>query len=154
MKHNDSAYGWILVSAQFVLIGILIFQLLKTAVTPSIVVQFIAGAVFLVGLALFAFTQYFNRPGNWSVHPLPKSNGQLVTTGPYKLIRHPMYSAALLCACAVAVWTFSWVSLLCTVALIVVFAQKIKIEEREMAAKFPDWADYTSRTKRLIPKVW
>ena len=56
----------------------------------------------LVPLALSAllgvWTLAWNRPGNFNIRPEPKAGGQLVTGGPYRLMRHPMYTAVLLFA--------------------------------------------------------
>jgi len=152
-KKNDSTVGWILVCAQFLLIAVLIVQVLVIPVF-SVLLGATGGALLLAGLALFALTQYVNRPGNWSVHPLPKDNAELVTGGPYKLVRHPMYSAALLCAAGATLMALNLIAVICTLGLVVVFVLKINIEEREMAAKFPEWDAYTTRTNRLIPNLW
>ena len=53
-------------------------------------------------LALAAWALIHNRPGNFNIRPAPKTCGTLVTTGPYRLIRHPMYTSVLLGAAALA----------------------------------------------------
>lgn len=153
-KHKESTYGWMLVCAQFLLIGVLIMQIFSANPLRLLFASFTGGSFLLAGLALFTLTQYYNRPGNWSVHPHLKDGGEFVTTGPYKWIRHPMYSAALLAAAGATIFAPNWISVLCMLALVVVFVLKINIEERELAQKFPGWTDYASKTKRLIPNVW
>src|ERR1035437_4815820 len=53
-------------------------------------------------LALAAWTLRHNRPGNFNIRPTPMVWGVLVTSGPYRWIRHPMYSSLLLGAGAMA----------------------------------------------------
>ena len=153
-KSSGSTYGWFLVGAQLCLIAVLVVQIYLADPLRLGWVGAIGGTLVLAGLALLATTQYFNRPGNWSVHPLPRRDGQLITGGPYAVIRHPMYTAVLLTAVGATGLALSTASVLCTLALGVVLVLKINIEEREMAAKFPGWEQYVTRTKRLVPKLW
>ncbi len=107
-----------------------------------------------VGAAIGAWAVAANRPGNFNVRPEPKRGGRLVTTGPYRWIRHPMY-AALLVACAGLAGGYAspwrWVAL---AALAAVLAAKARREERGMAAAHPGYAAYAMRTKRIVPWVW
>ena len=112
-----------------------------------------AGAFMLAGtsVVLAAWTLVYNRPGNFNIRPVPKIHGVLVTTGPYRWIRHPMYTSVLLGAGALA-WTSSpligWVTWL---ALAIVLLKKSTLEERWMCAKHPGYAAYILRTKRFLP---
>jgi protein-S-isoprenylcysteine O-methyltransferase Ste14 len=113
-----------------------------------------AWTVVAAGAAIGAWALTANRLGNFNVRPEPRSGGQLVTTGPYRWIRHPMY-AAILVACAgfaagyAAPWR--WIAL---AALVAVLVAKARIEERKMALAHPDYAAYARRTRRFVPFVW
>lgn len=48
------------------------------------------------GLALGLWAVTADRPGNFNIRPVPRAGGQLIDRGPYRWIRHPMYSALLL----------------------------------------------------------
>ena len=65
--------------------------------------------------------------------------GQLVTSGPYRFLRHPIYAAVLYFMVAAAV------------AGIVV---RVIVEERLLTSRYPAYAAYILRTRRLIPFVW
>lgn len=95
-----------------------------------------------------------NRPGNFNIHPAPRAGGQLVQRGPYRWIRHPMYSAVLLggtaCAAAGGDWP-GWAGL---AALAAVLVAKAALEERWMLAQHAGYAGYRRRTARFIPGVF
>lgn len=95
--------------------------------------------------------------GNFNIRPTPRAGGRLVSHGPYRWIRHPMYSCVALCAVAGA-WAASgdsapwggWGWLL-TAALVAVLWTKAVLEERWMRLQHPDYAAYQAGTKRFIP---
>ncbi len=113
-----------------------------------------AWIVVAAGAAIGAWALSANRLGNFNVRPEPRSGGRLVTSGPYRWIRHPMY-AAILVACAgfaagyAAPWR--WAAL---AALAAVLVTKARIEERKMAVAHPDYAAYARRTRRFVPFIW
>ena len=105
----------------------------------------------LAGLCTGLWAVMSNRPGNFNIRPTPKAGGQLVQHGPYRWIRHPMYTALLLLAagCALAVSTLSaWALVL---ALAAVLTVKAMLEEAWMAREHPDYASYRARTRRFLP---
>jgi protein-S-isoprenylcysteine O-methyltransferase Ste14 len=86
--------------------------------------------------------------------PYPKDDGTLVQTGAYRLVRHPIYSGGIALAFG---WAFSVQGILTVayaVLLFVLFDVKSRREERWLAAKFPGYADYQKRVRRLIPFVY
>lgn len=142
--------GTLLVALQFALL----FALGALAV-PNVLRGDIPAAAFLLALvsvALAAWTLAHNRLGNFNIRPAPKAEGILVTTGPYRWIRHPMYTSVLLGAAALA-WTSSpraagWAS---WSALAAVLVLKSTLEERWMSQKHPGYAAYVLSSKRFLP---
>jgi len=92
-----------------------------------------------------------NRPGNFNIRPTPRAGGQLVHEGPYRWIRHPMYTAVIACGCACA-WAagtpWGW---LVAAALVAVLSIKAGFEERWMLLQHPGYAEYRRRTRRFVP---
>lgn len=86
--------------------------------------------------------------------PKPAETGELVDTGPYAVVRHPVYSGGLLVASGISVALSPW-ALAGTAALVVVWALKARVEERFLLARYPAYADYCARTRyRLVPFVY
>ncbi len=110
----------------------------------------------LAGLSggLGAWTLWHNRLGNFNVHPEPKTHGQLVITGPYRLIRHPMYTTVLLLAAALALVagnTWAW---LAWVLLFGVLLTKARLEEDWLCEHHPLYASYRQHNKRFVPWLY
>ena len=141
--------GTLLVALQFALLSVL-----AALAASNLLHGDIPAAAFMLALAsvaLAAWTLAHNRPGNFNIRPAPKAQGHLVTTGPYRWIRHPMYTSVLLGAAALA-WTsgllIGWAS---SSALAVVLFLKSTLEERWMGEKHPGYAAYVLSSKRFLP---
>lgn len=110
----------------------------------------------LAGLSvlLSIWTLAYNRLGNFNIHPAPKATGELVTGGPYRLIRHPMYSAVLLGAAAMAWLVPPWAGVLVWFALLLVLFTKANLEERWLREHHAGYAAYCQQCKRFVPWVF
>ena len=80
----------------------------------------------------------------------------LVREGPYRWLRHPSYTGALLTFYGCALALANWVSmLLIVVPITAVFLLRMRVEEGVLARAFPDaYPAYARDTKRLVPFVW
>lgn len=140
--------GRLLVVAQFALLAWLLWPLTPQAWSPPALVLLVCA------VALGLWTLFYNRPGNFNIRPEPKESGRLVTGGPYRYVRNPMYSAVLLFAAAeVIAYSDMW-KILCWVALALVLLAKVLLEERALRALFPGYAAYAKRVRRFIPGVF
>ena len=72
---------------------------------------------------------------------------ELVTGGPYRFIRHPVYTGEILAAAAVAVWRFSWVNAAILSLFIVLQLVRARMEEEKLVRNFPVYKEYAK-------KVW
>jgi protein-S-isoprenylcysteine O-methyltransferase Ste14 len=139
--------GRLLVILQFGLLAVLGGRAVLASPAISFeVVAMLAGSAVLALWALDA-----NRPGNFNIRPTPRHGGTLITSGPYRWIRHPMYTSVLLAAAAAAVTSFEPVDALLWLALLGVLLAKSSLEERALARRFPGYQDYRVRTTRFIP---
>lgn len=114
----------------------------------------IAGLVIcLVGFGLAVWARR-HLGKNWGVPMSLKQGHELVTTGPYQVIRHPIYTGiltAMLGSSLVAGWF--WIVLFLVAASFFVYSAKT--EERLMLQQFPEtYPEYKRRTDSLIPYIW
>ena len=121
-------------------------------VTNNPWLQGIGLALFFLGLALAIWARvYLGR--NWGMPMSQKVDPELVTTGPYHSIRHPIYSGIVLAM----IGTTIAVSLYWLVAVILIgayFLYSAIVEERSMARLFPEsYPEYKRSTKMLIPFI-
>jgi protein-S-isoprenylcysteine O-methyltransferase Ste14 len=112
-----------------------------------------AWALAAAGAVLGLWTLAHNRPGNFNVRPTPREGGHLVHTGPYRWIRHPMYTAVIACGAACAWAAGSALAWFAAAALVAVLAVKAHFEERWMLQRHQAYADYRARTRRFLPFV-
>ena len=86
--------------------------------------------------------------------PLPKDEARLAQTGPFALVRHPMYLGGLAVAAGIAVLTVGWLTWIYTAALFLLLDVKSRREERWLAEKFPEYRAYRRRVRKLVPFVY
>jgi len=112
--------------------------------------------LFLLALAvvLGVWTLGYNRWGNFNIRPELRRGARLITGGPYRRIRHPMYASVLLGVGALVVADARPWRIVLLVALLVVLMLKAAREEEYLRAAFPEYAAYASRTWRLVPFVY
>ncbi|MDR1723545.1 MAG: isoprenylcysteine carboxylmethyltransferase family protein [Tannerella sp.] len=92
---------------------------------------------------------------NWSPVLETRREHTLVVTGPYRYVRHPMYTDMLLWAVSFSLLTANWFyASTLAVGLAILLSIRIPDEERLMAARFGDeYRNYMRQTKRLIPLI-
>jgi protein-S-isoprenylcysteine O-methyltransferase Ste14 len=110
-------------------------------------------ALFAAGLALAIWARvHIGR--NWGTPMSQKEDPELVTSGPYRLVRHPIYSGFLLAGVGTAL-ALSWVWLIAVALVGVYFAYCATVEETYLTEEFPDaYPAYRQSTKMLVPLVF
>ncbi len=136
------------VTAQFLLVALMLLWSLPWEIKASAIL--FASAAFVLALWVFAH----NPPGNFNIRPEPRRGARLVTQGPYRWVRHPMYVALLLAMAGIAAEAPNGVLLGMWGALLLVLNFKAALEERLLLQRWPEYADYRTRTARFIPGVW
>lgn len=119
-------------------------------------VAFAAGMVIMVaGVALRGWSFY--ALGRYFTAVIKVSQDQpVVTSGPYRLLRHPSYAGGLLAEVGIAITAANWVSVaVFAVAWVAIIAWRIHIEETALLSALGDkYRSYAAHCKRLIPLVW
>src|SRR5262249_55309685 len=112
-----------------------------------------------LGFLVSAYVVYLTFRENTYAAPVVKIQRErghkVVTTGPYRYVRHPMYAGAIFFLLGTPLLLGSWYGLALAPILIAVLAVRAVLEERTLAAELEGYADYAARVRyRLIPRVW
>ena len=128
------------------LLGLLAMRNLFSTSLPIIALQVVAFLLFLWARVTF---------GRRSYHVVADpTQGGLVTVGPYRFIRHPIYAAMCLFTLAGVAAHWSWSSGLCGGLILASAVMRIYCEEPLVAARYPEYAQYKATTWRMIPFIY
>jgi len=119
-------------------------------------------ALQVVGFAMYllctVFVMWVFRENSFAapvVRVQAERGHHVISTGPYAIVRHPMYGAIMLFFFGVPLLLGSWWGLSIAPLFAVLFAVRTGIEERALMAGLPGYADYTARVRyRLFPGLW
>lgn len=137
----------LLVFAQFSLI---IYLFLSGKLLPSNkMILFFEVIVLSIGLwAMVDFKFRFN------IFPDLKENTLLKTSGPYKYVRHPMYTSVIGFTFFLVLNDFSYTRMIFWIFLLIVIYMKLTYEEKLLTERFQEYSEYKAITKRLIPFIY
>ena len=136
------------VIAQFILLLIIIWPIANLQLS-------MIGLLFIALSGVIALSALItNRPGNFNVRPHPKQNASLIVHGPYKFIRHPMYSSLFFGGLGIVFCQFSLLKVTAWLLLIVVLALKARFEEKALCAHYDQYSTYQKTNKAFIPWLW
>ncbi|WP_146347432.1 methyltransferase family protein [Phaeobacter marinintestinus] len=118
-------------------------------------IAFVAGAIMMLGFGLIIWTLYENRFAIPIVEDQSSDRQKLVDTGPYAIVRHPMYLGALVFLIGLGPCVGSLASLVMVVPVFLALVMRIRIEERMLVATLAGYEAYQSRRPyRVIPLIW
>ena len=89
-----------------------------------------------------------------SVMPQVREDAELKTRGPYRIVRHPMYTGLLLACLGLSLCPYAVWKIAVLISLAIVLASKTTIEEQQLRARFPDYEAYAAKTKKFVPYIW
>jgi protein-S-isoprenylcysteine O-methyltransferase Ste14 len=113
----------------------------------------VGGAVLIAaGLAL-AFRGIRDLRAALTPFPHPRADAELVETGVYRHVRHPIYGGLVVAAAGWGLFTASPAALVVAAVLLGFFELKSRREEAWLEYRFPGYAAYRARTRRLIPWI-
>lgn len=118
-------------------------------IRPFPLIGFICAGLGFLGLFLAAS----NLGRTLTAMPIPKSDGELCTSGIYGFVRHPIYSFVLLLCVGLCLQSGSVYKFLLTFLLAILFYSKSNYEERYLFQKYPEYETYSQRVPRFIPFI-
>jgi protein-S-isoprenylcysteine O-methyltransferase Ste14 len=148
MNKRRSLISISLVLVQFACLGLIgLTGPLLASSLPLLVVE-------LLGLGLGVWAILSMRIGNFNITPDPLKWSRLVKSGPYRLIRHPMYLALLLASLPLVIDQFTPFRLAVWLVLLADLLIKLNYEERLLVVELPGYDQYLSQSYRLIPLLY
>jgi protein-S-isoprenylcysteine O-methyltransferase Ste14 len=116
----------------------------------SLILGVIGAVLFVGGIALAVWARlYLGR--NWGMPMTQRAEPELVTSGPYRFVRHPIYSGLLTAMLGTAL-VDNLIGLIVVAVLVAYFYYCGRVEERNLAATFPTaYPEYRGKTKMLLP---
>jgi len=113
------------------------------------------GAALTVGGLLFAVWARVHLGRNWSRSVTIKRDHELITTGPYAMVRHPIYTGTLIGFLGTAIAVSQVRGMVALLLIFVVFWAKLRLEEEWMRTQFGEtYAAYADQTAALVPYLF
>ena len=138
-----------------IVLGFVLLRIFKAGslAVHSPILQAVGVILFVCGLGLAVWARiYLGR--NWGMPMTQKDEPELVTSGPYQIVRHPIYSGILLAMLGTSLATEIYWLIACGV-MGVYFIYSARVEERIMTTSFPStYPSYRTKSKMLIPFVF
>jgi len=121
----------------------------RRLLSPSPLV--LAPQVAALSLMLWARFTFGRRSFHAAANP---TEGGLVTTGPYRFIRHPIYTAVCLFVLPAVVAHWSVLSVVCGMLVLGAAFLRIFLEEKMLVVRYPEYRQYAARTPRMLPLIF
>jgi protein-S-isoprenylcysteine O-methyltransferase Ste14 len=143
------------VVVQFILLGALVLVAVLLPTESGTGIKLVGVGLVLVGLVLAAtaLMVQFRVNQGLNASPEPHPERDLITSGPYGRIRHPIYSGVILASLGLAVFHGSGWGYLLAAALLIWFTLKSRFEENLLRQHYADYETYMQRTGRFLPRI-
>ena len=147
------------VAGQFVLLGLILvapWWPVQLPAWPGIlaILGAIGGGLLVLAGATFAFVGVWNLGRNLTAVPYPKEGSTMVVGGVYGIVRHPIYAGLIMGSVGWGLLNQSLIALGWAVVLFLLLDVKSRREEGWLLERFPDYAGYQQRVRKLIPMVY
>jgi protein-S-isoprenylcysteine O-methyltransferase Ste14 len=127
-----------------------VFRSVGLAAVHSVILAAIGAVLFACGIGLAVWAR-LHLGRNWGMPMTQRAEPELITSGPYRFVRHPIYTGLLMALLGTALVN-NLFGLIVVAVLVAYFYYAGRVEERNLASTFPGaYPEYRSRTKMLIP---
>ena len=143
---------WFLI--QTILLLLILFSPFRISVHLPANIRYLSLFFFVIG-GFIALYSVLSLKGNLKPSPKPRVGGYLVTSGLYKIVRHPAYSGIVIAALGWGLWMNDLIRILLTLVLFVFFDAKSRMEEKWLEKAYPEYKSYKKHvTKKFIPWLY
>lgn len=151
---NQKSRAWFYVAIQFLLIFLLVLspRMDRPYGDLSELVGILGVGLILLGSALLLYS-FLGLGNSLTALPIPKAHGQLVTTGLYSRVRHPIYFALLVMGLGVILDAGYWPQIIIYLMLFTILRIKADFEESLLSQKYPEYKKYAQTTPRFFPRL-
>lgn len=148
---RDRIVGWVFVLLQAILLLALVMVPDGTTWEATSYVGFVAQSLIAaaIGLGVWAIATFGT---GITPSPVPSPRATLVTSGPFRWVRHPMYTAVMMAALGMTLRNASLSAIALLVAIGLFFNLKSRWEETRLMHTYVDYAEYLQRTGRFLPR--
>ena len=142
----------LLASVAFVPLDVFVWRLLPA---PPPALAACGGWIALAGFALIVWVIFENEFAILNVQDQSGAGQRVVASGPYALVRHPMYLSALIMQAGASLWLGSLASLVMLVPVALTLSVRVAVEERMLRDTLPGYDAYCqTRRYRIVPLIW
>ena len=156
-KRQDRGSYLLLVACVFGAFVIALYSTAETALRiPGQPIPFVIGVVLTWGGIVLRFAAFRALGRYFTFHVETRPGQPVIATGPYRLLRHPSYTALWAILIGFALMCGSWIGVAVAVVLPAIgFLVRIRVEERALRAELgAAYVEFASTRKRLIPFIW
>ena len=122
---------------------------------PGMIVSAIGLVLFAAGWWLMTAAMVENAFAAPVVRHQAERHQHVIDSGPYRIVRHPMYTSVIPFMIGMALWLGSYAAAIFAILPIAVLMIRLVLEEKFLSRELPGYEQYTTRTRfRLIPFVW
>lgn len=154
---NARSIGLAWVAAQFVLLGFWVASVFAVPDALNRATRFLPltllGIIAVTAGFGLALTASLQLGRSFTPNPEPKNAAELLQSGPYARIRHPIYGGVLMIVWGITLPLLTLPLLLTAVMFTFFLNAKAKYEEKRLMARFPDYERYKKRTWRFFPRL-
>lgn len=157
---TNALWSSMLMRVVFIILFIVLFRMGRLRDLPALpanpnpMIDVLGILLCAAGMA-FAVWARIRLGRNWGVPMSIKENPELVTTGPYRFVRHPIYAGMLVAILGTTLLAGGQWFLVFFFFLVYFGLFAVRKEEQFLSTQFPaEYPAYAKRTKRLIPFVW
>lgn len=147
-----SKKDWFYVGMQFLLFAAYVFEIPGLTLDVPSSADPVNMVLAIVGF-LIIFTAMVQLKKNLSPFPTPKKDADLVTSGLFEYVRHPIYTGILMVAFFLALYFHSGYKMFIFLLLVLLFYYKSEYEEEKLKNRHPGYDKYRAETGRFFPKI-